>query len=267
MSWAFRCNFFSNVNYELLCSYFMKQINNICNILMLMIRKTIFLGIVLAATLTIGTLAFSETVFAAKNNDNGNGETPNGIPFLNLQAQIDANDVDIADLETATADLQTQIDANDVDIADLQAQIDNIQLITGPQGETGATGSTGSQGEAGATGAVSTVQGPIGPAGAAGATGPIFTTYLRVVQDTVGAGSTGSLREECDNTDDILLSGGIEIVNLSNGRIQNGIDVQINRPLTSGEQSPTGLEGWVTSIGNNTVDAVILRAYALCATF
>ncbi len=71
-------------------------------------------------------------------------------------------------------------------IADLQTQINNIQLIPGPKGDTGAqgpqgeTGPQGPQGETGATGATGAT-GPQGPQGAQGPAGPAGTSGTQVV--------------------------------------------------------------------------------------
>ena len=81
--------------------------------------KTI-IAIALAAIMVVGTLGFNPGVFAANPNANeaspANGGVSNGLPFTNLQEQIDAINAEIDDL---VAD-------NDVNIAALQAQIDAL---------------------------------------------------------------------------------------------------------------------------------------------
>ncbi|QUC65374.1 hypothetical protein NsoK4_03780 [Nitrosopumilus sp. K4] len=81
--------------------------------------KTI-IAIALAAIMVVGTLGFNPGVFAANGNANeaspANGGVSNGLPFTNLQEQIDAIN---AEIDTLTAD-------NDANIAALQAQIDAI---------------------------------------------------------------------------------------------------------------------------------------------
>ena len=100
----------------------------------------------------------------------------------------------------ATAKPSDQINRFDLlwaAIADLQNQIDNIQLIPGPQGEQGPVGPMGPQGPqgdtgaTGATGATGTTgtqgpQGPIGPQGLVGLKGETGATGAAGPQGTVG---------------------------------------------------------------------------------
>jgi hypothetical protein len=89
------------------------------------------------------------------------------IVLLGTSAALAAAPTDSGALWSAITELQ-------IKVANLQDQIDNIQLIPGPQGEPGPMGPqgpAGSQGEPGAAGPQGE-QGPIGPQGPAGPQGP-----------------------------------------------------------------------------------------------
>jgi peptidoglycan hydrolase CwlO-like protein len=90
------------------------------NILM---TKTI-MAIALAAIMVIGTLGFNSEVFAANPNANeaspANGGNSNGLPFQNLQANIDEVE---SSLQDQIDDLQLQIDDLVADVEDLAGDL------------------------------------------------------------------------------------------------------------------------------------------------
>ncbi len=79
--------------------------------------KTILI-LAIASVLVAGTLAIVPAVYAPSENSPANGGVPPGLPFQNLQANIDELAAQVADdLADQNADLQAQID-------DLQNQAD-----------------------------------------------------------------------------------------------------------------------------------------------
>ena len=121
----------------------------------------LFLFVQLGAGLGINDSAFTSVAFAKdKDKDNDKGKKKG------IRHRVDA-------LETQTTDLQSQIDT--------------IELLEGPKGDTGPQGPQGDTGPAGADGAVGATgaTGPAGPQGdtglqgVAGATGPQGDTGLQ----------------------------------------------------------------------------------------
>ena len=98
-------------------------------------------------------------------------DQPNGTPFQELWNKI--------------AEILVVLD-------DLQAQITNIQLIPGPQGEQGPQGLIGLPGEQGLTGPQGLI-GPIGPIGPIGRIGPIGVTAVGAVGVSSSLHLTASL--------------------------------------------------------------------------
>jgi TolA-binding protein len=78
------------------------------------------IAIALAAIMVVGTLGFNSEVFAANPNANeaspANGGNPNGLPFQNLQANIDEVE---SSLQDQIDDLQSQID-------DLKSEVEDL---------------------------------------------------------------------------------------------------------------------------------------------
>ncbi len=100
--------------------------------------KTILI-LAIASVLIAGALTIAPTVYAPSENSPAKGGVPPGLPFQNLQANIDELAAQVLeDLADQNDDLQSQIDdlqeeidlltddvvANDGDIVDLQDQID-----------------------------------------------------------------------------------------------------------------------------------------------
>jgi hypothetical protein len=90
--------------------------------------------------LTLLALVLCAPLIASAKDKDDDDKVPPGGPFQALQQQINQ----------------------------LKHQLQNIQLIPGPQGPAGPKGSQGLKGDTGATGAT----GAIGPAGPAGTAGP-----------------------------------------------------------------------------------------------
>lgn len=88
-------------------------------------------------------------------------------------------------------------------IQGLQEQIDNIQLIPGPQGEPGIQGIQGEVGPQGPQG----IQGPPGPAGS-GITRSMTYTVTNGVN--INPGETNGGIASCADSNDVMLSGGYD---------------------------------------------------------
>jgi len=92
--------------------------------------KTKIAAIALAAIMVVGTLGFNPAVFAANPNANeaspANGGISNGLPFTNLQAQIDEINAELEALGDVTDDLQDELDALR---ADVDANADDIAVL------------------------------------------------------------------------------------------------------------------------------------------
>ena len=131
-------------------------------------------------------------------------------------------------------------------LADLQAQINNIELIPGPQGPQGEPGEQGEvgpqglpglngndgvQGEPGPQGAqgIQGVQGPIGPVGPQGPSGEVGTTLLFLRPGpTNPAAPIGDSVAFCE-LDETLIGGGFRISN-ANARVIRAEIVMIGQP-------------------------------------
>jgi len=91
--------------------------------------KTKLAAIALAAIMVVGTLGFNPTVFAANPNANeaspANGGTSNGLPFQNIQVDIEA---ELQALQDQIDLLTVDVDANTDEIEDLQDQIDLLTV-------------------------------------------------------------------------------------------------------------------------------------------
>jgi len=111
--------------------------------------KTILI-LAIASVLVAGAFAIIPAVYAPSVNSPANGGVPPGLPFQNLQAQIDEinDEIDtlVADTDDAIADIQAQIDAlsDDVDAnADDIAVLENILGTNCGFGAIRAISSTG----------------------------------------------------------------------------------------------------------------------------
>jgi hypothetical protein len=119
--------------------------------------------------------------------------------------------------------------------------------IQGPKGDTGVTGDVGSVGPQGE-------QGIAGPQGPQGLTGPGINranTYTVDVYVTIEAGQTGAATAYCNDSNDVLLSGGF--------LPSVGIVVGSSFP---NPYSPN--QGWIVRASNSINTSTILLATALC---
>ena len=94
--------------------------------------KTILI-LAIASVLVAGALTIIPAVYAPSENSPAKGGVPPGLPFQNLQAQIDEINTEIdalvEDTDDAIADLQDQIDELSLDVdanADEIAVLENI---------------------------------------------------------------------------------------------------------------------------------------------
>lgn len=96
-------------------------------------------------------------------------------------------------------------------IANLQAQINNIELLPGPQGPQGPQGERGPIGPQGIQGEVGPMgpQGPQGPAGSGGVARDQIYQNISTFTAVPGAGNPGvEIEAACNDSNDVMLSGG-----------------------------------------------------------
>ena len=129
----------------------------------------------------------------------------------------------------------------------------------GAKGDPGTPGAKGDKGDAGTPGA----KGDQGTPGAPGASGVIGTSVYRSGTFGLDAGSAfdvtnGSLVVSCA-AGEVRLSGGYELLDVTNYTTYSEVGISKNGPSTTGQ-------GWEVAAWNQSTEALTVRVYVVCGT-